>query len=888
MGKYDLRSIKTKLLLGIAGTTLVLILLIVYSLIRWTDLKERQALILEKSIPAQELIIALNDGLEKANLLTIGHLSGNITSSEQLNELFETTIDSFKIELDTLISAYAGIELKNKYRRVDEGYVNIRQLHLKISSTKQEVQFTLPEISSYPGYMGDTLVVDADFLAWYQSQSFRSGSQSEGTILFFNELIPELRKLHTSLDTIYGRFDEERKNEERDLEALISRFILTLVISLIVLGVGGSYLLYRMVFDMISSINTVESQLNVLSKGDIPENLGGADNEFSKVHSGLKELSDHLLNVKKFAQEVGNGNFDNDIDVFNNEGDIGKSLSDVKLRLKNISEEDRKRNWSNQGFAQFGDILRSNADDLNQLADDIIIHLVKYLKANQGGIFILDEIDTDDPKMVLRGCYAYERKKKVEKEIRPGQGLAGQAWQEKESIYLLEVPHEYVNIKSGLGDSTPNCIFIVPLKVNNEVFGVIELASFQQFEEYEKEFVETLSESIASSISTVKINANTKTLLEESQQMTEEMRAQEEEMRQNMEELQATQEEMQRNSRDINDKEANLQALINNTDDSIITINRQYEVLVLNDQVRNRYKGTQYEGIDVGTNVLDMLGDVREEWKGYYDRAFAGDQLNFTIKSSVAGEETFRDYFINPIKNNSGEIVGASVFSRDVTQRELEKQESESKSAFLDLVEEITKLTSKVEEKEEIFQICLDEICNHMDWPIGHVYFPSMDQQTVVPSEIWYMKDDKAAVFKKATTDFKFKSGEGLPGRIWKNKEAEWIKDVTIDPEYPRIKSAEEAGLKGAFGFPVEMRNEVVAILEFYSYKEEKPDEEVLKLVKHVGTQMGNFIERLNLLGGSRPQGKDEGTVKEVIQQIKAEEEELKKKMKAASGKRKK
>jgi transcriptional regulator with GAF, ATPase, and Fis domain len=127
-----------------------------------------------------------------------------------------------------------------------------------------------------------------------------------------------------------------------------------------------------------------------------------------------------------------------------------------------------------------------------------------------------------------------------------GEGLAGQAWQEGDIVYLTEVPQNYIKITSGLGDANPTSVLIVPLKVNDQIFGVVEIASFSLFQDFEMEFVQKIAESIASTISSVKINARTQHLLEESQEMTEQMRAQEEEMRQNMEELQATQEEMQR------------------------------------------------------------------------------------------------------------------------------------------------------------------------------------------------------------------------------------------------------------------------------------------------------------------------------------------------------
>ncbi len=132
----------------------------------------------------------------------------------------------------------------------------------------------------------------------------------------------------------------------------------------------------------------------------------------------------------------------------------------------------------------------------------------------------------------------------------PGEGLVGQCYLEKDIIYLTEIPENYIRIKSGLGDANPRTIVITPIKRDNDLEGVMELASFNKLEAYEVDFLKEAGESIAVALNTAKVNDRTKILYEESQQQAEEMRAQEEEMRQNMEELSATQEEMNRTQAD--------------------------------------------------------------------------------------------------------------------------------------------------------------------------------------------------------------------------------------------------------------------------------------------------------------------------------------------------
>lgn len=219
------------------------------------------------------------------------------------------------------------------------------------------------------------------------------------------------------------------------------------------------------------------------------------------------------------------------------------------------NEAEEKRNWIAKGISEIGNLIRGDIRD--QFYQQLVSAVVNFMKINQAGIYTVEE-DEDNyggQKFIdLKACYAYDRNKFLNKRIEIGQGLVGQCYLEKERIYLKEVPSNYINITSGLGEATPKTVLIVPLIHDKQVEGIIETASFNELEPHQIEFIERLSETLASYIASNRINLKTKNLLEQSQQQSEELRAQEEEMRQNMEEMQATQEEISRKEKEYIDR----------------------------------------------------------------------------------------------------------------------------------------------------------------------------------------------------------------------------------------------------------------------------------------------------------------------------------------------
>lgn len=276
-----------------------------------------------------------------------------------------------------------------------------------------------------------------------------------------------------------------------------------------------------------------------------------------KIDNQLSNEKHQFKLIENFIDQLERGNLNATVATDFINKNLASQLEEFRDKLRTGKEEEERRLWENQGLAQLGEILR-RSNGLDEMSEQVLRFLVRYLDCNQGSVFVLN--DLNEELLDLRSCYAFDKRKFLSKQIGVGQGLVGQCFLERETILLYDVPHDYVKITSGLGLATPRCVVIVPLKYNENVTGVIEVASFSRLESYQVKFLEKCGEAFSAIIDSARVNQNMKQLLKSSQQQTEELRSQEEEMRQNIEELQAIQEQVARQLEENTSVTAKLEA----------------------------------------------------------------------------------------------------------------------------------------------------------------------------------------------------------------------------------------------------------------------------------------------------------------------------------------
>jgi len=358
-------------------------------------------------------------------------------------------------------------------------------------------------------------------------------------------IVPRAESLSNKLSRLIQLKIQEKQEARAKLNASYDKLRGIFVLIGITLILFGSVISYSTFRSISRPVKYIDSLIRKMAQGQIPDideevrigrdEVGQMTRNVHRLLAGLKATSD-------FAGAIGQRDYDAHFSPMSDKDVLGMALLQMQEDLKLLDLNEEKRKWATEGIAKFGDILRQNFDDPDRFALALIRNLVQYTGGNQGAVFLWENDPEKGELLRPAACYAWEAEHFLERRYQKGEGLAGQAWQAGEMIYLTDVPQNFAQISSGLGKATPTCFILIPFYDRNEFLGVLELAFFKPLEEHEKEFLARIAENFASALSAVRKNEHNQKLLEESQLITEQMRAQEEEMRQNMEELQATQE----------------------------------------------------------------------------------------------------------------------------------------------------------------------------------------------------------------------------------------------------------------------------------------------------------------------------------------------------------
>jgi PAS domain S-box-containing protein len=492
-------------------------------------------------------------------------------------------------------------------------------------------------------------------------------------------LVSYMEELDLALSEAAGQA-HKTVNRQVGIFMALGIFILANILIVFTLNVGHSF-------------RKLAHYTRKLSKGAIPPPLDATQgDEFGNIAGNLNL---HTIDLQKKIKLIRSMSEEGPGELFTpEEGDeLGRALlllSDFLTRkeLEEVTRnrDDKKQNWISEGVAQLGEVLRSERDNVTELSFLIVQQLVTYMRMEMGSLFITNHSDPERPCLDLAASYAYDRRKFTTMQLEWGAGLPGACAQEKERIFVTDVPPDYFDVASGLGSSKPNCILLVPLKIGDHVIGVIELATVRLLRPFEIDFVESLSESIASSLRIARASERTAQLLKQSQEQAEILTQQDAAMRESMQKLEQAQKESSLKESEIS---GILHAINQSTLVAELGLNGRFTSI--NERFLMLLESHEDQVLGKLHSDFAMVDRSSDEYKAFWATLREGKSVaNTEVYRLFSGEEVWLQQTFTPILNDEGRVykilnIAVNITEERALQERLRIREQEITRRGLDM-----------------------------------------------------------------------------------------------------------------------------------------------------------------------------------------------------------
>jgi signal transduction histidine kinase/CheY-like chemotaxis protein/HAMP domain-containing protein len=267
--------------------------------------------------------------------------------------------------------------------------------------------------------------------------------------------------------------------------------------------------------------------LNNLSLGNINETESieiKTHDELAEMGRAVNTLISSMKASTEFAYSIGEGKLDDNYELLSKNDMLGNALIHMRNRLRELKTITDKNNWMQDSIVKVSEVLQGEKS-FTELGNEILIKLAEILDIPIAAVYI-----NEKQTLKLIASYAYDVRKSNTNNFKFGEGLIGQAALERKPILFNNIPEDYVEIKSGLGQVKPSSIFIIPLIYHNEIVGVIELGNSNRFSDNQLGFLNQISENVAIAFRSIGLRTEMQTLLTKTQNMAEELKDQQEEL----------------------------------------------------------------------------------------------------------------------------------------------------------------------------------------------------------------------------------------------------------------------------------------------------------------------------------------------------------------------
>ena len=239
------------------------------------------------------------------------------------------------------------------------------------------------------------------------------------------------------------------------------------------------------------------------------------------------------------------------------QGEVAELKDNINQMIGNLRETTQKNtetDWLKTNLARISGMMQGQRD-IGAVSRMIMSELTPLVAAQHGAFFLAEHREEETALLRLIASYGYRSSKSVMRTCAFGETLVGQAAVEKQTILLSDPPRDYITIASGLGEARPASIIVMPVLFEEQVLGVIELASFQPFSDINRTFLNQLMGTIGVVLNTIIANMRTEELLAQSQRLAQELQSQSEELQAQQEELKRSNAELEAQAKSLTESE---------------------------------------------------------------------------------------------------------------------------------------------------------------------------------------------------------------------------------------------------------------------------------------------------------------------------------------------
>lgn len=494
----------------------------------------------------------------------------------------------------------------------------------------------------------------------------------------YKRVKPEKRNKFKDIVATYSSFKIGETRKEWEIFAfvpqnmIITSFIDSIYISILVaslLMIIGLLIIVYLVNKSFSPVNKVLNTIEKLSYGELSkiEKTNNKD-EIGKINNFLHKIISNLSDAVKINQQIASGDFSQNIILQSKKDILGSSINMVSKNLKKLEQETIKNKeksdiqiWQRKGRFEVANAQIKSSYDINELAFNLLKTVVNYSGAVLGGVY-LNRNTEEEPYVELIVAYAYGNKKYMTKKFKHGNGLPGTAAIEKKKIVMNKIPQDYLTIVSGLGNSQPQFLIILPIFNNNELIALLEIAFIKQIENYKMQFIEQLSTNIGFWLGSALIHVEINKILEKTQNQKKELSEKEAKLNNKISELQQIQNKYARNS-------SEMQNMLNAVNQTLMTSEYTPEgILITANELFLKTLEFDIKKVK-GVNIFKIIKEQDNDVQEIFERVKRGEHINNmnVTRYTTTGKKKLLSASYTPYYDTDKKISKIVFFAFDIT-----------------------------------------------------------------------------------------------------------------------------------------------------------------------------------------------------------------------------